>query len=196
MRQTGRKSKGYKKSNINNCFINPIYQYIQLLTMNYAIQPDKTIRSNSNSKLAARILAKWEKSDDSVSTCGNVRPSFIDGVFRFRFKNEPWDLTQEFYNAISSAFLLYRLVCILPAGWIELRGVEGEETVWNVYLKHKKTGKTLSIYDYKGAASAGSEFDELDEAPESFQKDSLELFNFLISDKCPHPYGITAGCVA
>jgi hypothetical protein len=99
-----------------------------------------------------------------------------------------------FREVISSALLLYRLLCIFSFG--EIPGVGGGPAVtslWELALR-TSDGHILILRDHCGLADAQCIADEMDEV---FLKSVGDLLTFLCSDRCPHPYdGTVAGCVA
>lgn len=102
-----------------------------------------------------------------------------------------------FWECISSSLLMYRLACIFQDLDFELNGPNGYKVVWNTSLRHVETGEILSFGEWKGGVSIWSKFHGIGEAPESYQKDLLELLTFLVSNKVVHPYdGVVAGSVA
>ena len=101
------------------------------------------------------------------------------------------------YQVISSAFMLYRMICMFPNPIVEMQGSEGYKVPWSIALKHKETGEFFIIREWKGGLSFASDSHSFKETPESFTSDVKRLLQLLVSDKSPHPYdGVTAGGVA
>jgi hypothetical protein len=141
-------------------------------------------------------------SSKKTGTCGNVTPTWDRATKKFIFKEPDLESFAEFYKThamfnevISSALLLYRLLCILHA---PVRVVEEPyKSVWWVTLKHKETGAILQFGEWKGAAGTWTVYHDSKELPKSFAKDMLALCNELAAPDCPHPYdGCVAGSVA
>jgi len=169
------------------------------MTRQYYCQPDLNAGRKANYKRAAKITSVWEPiSPKDQELCGNVRPNFNTVTKKFVFGNH--DCFSKGYagmwEAISSALLLYRLLCLYKAP-VETFGPDGYKVIWWVALRHKETGEVLMFGEWKGAAGTWTRFHDHKELPKTFKRDTLSLMNLLISDQCPHPYDeLTAGGVA
>jgi hypothetical protein len=119
------------------------------------------------------------------STCGN-----ITSVLKINPKTKKYESPGAIYNLVSAPFLLARLCALFKNLDISANGQEAYKTTWNTALKHKKTGHVITFYDWKGAASYGSNNEALDD--KEFIKDATKLIKALCNDRCPHPYD---GCV-
>jgi hypothetical protein len=147
---------------------------------------------------AKSITSKWSVlKKQTGSLIGNVDPIYNLKIKEFVWPSNPLNLDGEsLFAVISSANLLYRLLCLYKAT-VESYGPDGYKLVWTVSLKHKETGETLMFGEWKGGSNMWTRFHSHEELPESFNKDLLELLNFLCSTKVPHPYdGCVAGSVA
>lgn len=112
--------------------------------------------------------------DGSRMTCANITRHIDDS----------------FYESVSAPYLLARLVA---AGFVpEVVGIDGYKTTFDFMLKHNATGRVLTLYDYKGGSSFGTEFTSLDDVPKDFLKDVKAVIKALSNDRFPHPYD---GCV-
>lgn len=117
------------------------------------------------------------------------------------------------WEVISSATLLYRLLCVFPGVHVETQEIDDYKQVWEITgIKHKASGYGVGFYDYKGSWSLMLDMDAKDceglvklepsESAESAEsaryiEDVLELLNVLAAGNCPHPYdGVVAGLVA
>lgn len=138
-----------------------------------------------------KIFKKFEQVSDYLSdgTCGNIQWK-INGDFDLESMVYKGGLFngKAFYEVVSSPMLLARLV---SAGLTpKVFGQEGYKVTWSFVLKHKSTGRIVTFYDYKGAASVGSCMSGLEE--EKFLKDVFTLCKALSNVRFPHPYD---GCV-
>lgn len=181
---------------------------------------------------ATKQVAKWEgvihPDQEFIGNVGmNLKYNKEDGGFVFQPDSAPtdWDKFPLMSSVISSALLLYRLLCLfgspaaqhaqlkLPATIIANRrilwdnpavkvepasGDDGHyKCIWWFTLRHKKTGEYLELGEWKGAPGIWTKYHGADEMPKSFRQDTLLLLNELCSPDCPHPYdGLVAGSVA
>ena len=100
-------------------------------------------------------------------------------------------------NVISSALALYRIICMIKTPIVETEGADGYKVPWSVHLIHVETGEILGVSEWKGAFGIWTRFYKIDELPESYKNDVIELLDLMFSDKSPHPYdNCTAGIVA
>lgn len=173
----------------------------------YVVDPPRC-GSRVDDKVYARVKVqtnKWTPMKVSVDGNGNLKPVMDRDTGKFLFKE--YDHAKgnyaEFHedyaaicDAISSAMLLYRLLCLFQCTVIS-EGPEGYKCVWWVTLSHKATGEQLMFGEWKGAAGIWTKFADKKEAPKEFLKDMLLLLNELCAQDCPHPYdGCVAGSVA
>lgn len=139
----------------------------------------------------------------SDAGCGNVcgqlvvsvktkKPRFVDGYLKAVSGNR----AVGFYAAIPSALLMYRLSCLF-AGTISTEGWEGYKVVWQMTLKHKPSGKTITFGEWKGGALFWLPEHKHNQLDTEFKQDLIKLLTVLVSDTAPHPYdGTVAGSVA
>jgi hypothetical protein len=145
---------------------------------------------------------KWEPIEAPIGlgTCGNISPEYDKTTGKCVLRPERHERDPErfeyMFHVISSAMLLYRLLCLFKAD-VETEGPEGYKCIWWVNLKHKETGEILRFGEWKGAAGIWTRFHRNDELPEAYKRDMLLLLDELVAEDCPHPYdGNIAGSVA
>jgi len=64
-------------------------------------------------------------------------------------------------------------------------------------LLHKSSGKGISFSEWKGAAGFWLPDTDSAKVNKELKADLIELMNYLISEKCAHPYdNLVAGSVA
>lgn len=106
------------------------------------------------------------------------------------------------YQVMSSALMMYRIICMFPSPIIELEGADGYKVPWSVCFKHKETGEFFIIREWKGGLSFASDLHSFMDCKNKTEREKLagdvqRLLQLLMSDKSPHPYdGVTAGGVA
>lgn len=166
---------------------------------NYIIQPLYIQDRNDSSIYAdtAAITAKWVPSDNMGGN-GNIRPTFNISTGKFTFDEHEYGEEGYcgMYTAMSSAMLLYRLLCLYQAK-VTSEGPDGYKCIWWITLKHKATNETITFGEWKGAAGIWTRHINIKELSEAYKNDLLELLNLLYSKICPHPYdGLVAGSVA
>jgi hypothetical protein len=187
---------------------------------NYLFQP-KFLDRNANYDEGNHIIKSFEVEFElKFPTCGNIESYFAydtneKKIIMNKKRIYPFPENQiSLHKTISSSFALYRLLAIF--GPLKLSS-DGYKSVWNIALKHKETENILTLYDYKGAFSIGSEFSEgfgdlpfnndkdsffgnikiIQNIPEPFKNDIIRLLNLICSDESPHPYdGCVAGSIA
>jgi hypothetical protein len=170
---------------------------------NYHIQPTYLQPRAENQVWQDLIVQKWERLKKPTNTHGNIEMilRFDTRLNRFillddrRLSYKLDDNYISFARTMSSALLLYRLICLAfyPAPFTE----EAYKVLWSVGLKHKETGHEICLEDYKAGCHLGSRFSEKEQIPPVLQKDLLELLDFLVSNQIVHPYDLTvAGSVA
>ena len=145
---------------------------------------------------AAKAASPWEpvaKIKEELSMCGNVRPDFNKSTHKFQFGGGFYGMP----DAISSALLLYRLLCLFGGKVTVVPKKHQYKCIWWFTLKHKETGEYLQFGEWKGAAGIWTRFHSAEELPASYKADILTLLNELVSKNTPHPYdGCIAGSVA
>jgi hypothetical protein len=170
---------------------------------NYHIQPTYAQGRAENQVWQDLVVAKWDLLTEPTNTHGN-----IEMILRFDLRLNRFILLDDrrlsyryddnhisFAKTISSALLLYRLICLAfyPAPFRD----EPYKVLWSVGLKHKETGYEICLEDYKAGCHLGSVFSEKEQIPTVLQRDLLELLDFLVSNQIVHPYDLTiAGSVA
>lgn len=154
----------------------------------------KERRNNKMSLLAAMEPFEPGNPADINGTCGNIKDCFDPnyerdpktGEYKYKggiFKNKP------FYEKVSAPYLLAKLVASYPGLKVSCEGQEGYKVTWTVVLKHKETGAILTFYDWKGAASYGS---NIRHCEGGLKNDIARLLKALADPRFPHPYD---GCV-
>lgn len=166
---------------------------------NYHIQPEYEAGRAENDILQNIIKEKWMCETKEQNTHSNIEMNlrYEPKSNTFYFAGNRFDARYDsptIASTISSAFMLYKLLCL---GFHPVYPQSPYKVLWTVGLKHKNSSNILTIGDYKAAVSIGMNFSEPEQLPTDFKKDFLELLNFLISDDVVHPYDLTvAGSVA
>jgi hypothetical protein len=176
------------------------------MPQNYIIQPEYGLDRNADYKLgnyvkhSFRPIKPEEISSNIAFTCGNIKNFFAYDIEKKEVivvNEHVYPLPEHLksiYETISSPLVLYRLLAIF--GPMNICS-DGYKSVWNFTFMHEETKSILTLYDYKGAFSFGSEFSNISQVPDSFKKDLLKLFNLICSNQSPHPYDrCVAGSVA
>lgn len=100
-------------------------------------------------------------------------------------------------SVISSSLAVYRLMCIFGYPPVMPPREDQYKSLWEYPLKHRKTGKYLTLLDYKAGFTVNTMYSEYSEMPLEFAMDMLELLSLLVSKQVAHPYdGTLAGTVA
>ncbi len=151
-------------------------------------------------ELRDTILKKWEGDTTSdKNSNGNINYActfdFENGLIKWDVKEKDWK--KDFYlsNVIDSPLLLYRLIALFKSQ----PEIESDpyKTIWWLTVKHKATGKKLTLGEWKGASGFWLPETEHTKLKKEFKADLEELLLFLVSDQIPHPYdNCTAGQVA
>ena len=168
---------------------------------NYYVQPRFSAKRN-DSKIYAKaelITDKWKIPDKEFegTTCGNVRPAFNIETKKFTWDSDTAPCNVGMYHAISSALLLYRLLCLFGSPVQVVPKDDQYKCIWWVTLEHKKSHQILQFGEWKAAAGIWTTYHSIEKMPASFKADILELLNLIVSRTCPHPYdGCVAGSVA
>jgi len=90
---------------------------------------------------ADKITSKWiPVQRPNIELCSNVRSNFNPTTKKFLFNPS----TVGMYQVISSALLLYRLLCLFKAS-VETEGPAGYKCTWCITLKHKESGEYLML---------------------------------------------------
>lgn len=170
---------------------------------NYLIQPKLHNERNADYEKSKYIKNTFTLVDPTIiecMTCGNINYHFVFDKDGSKFKIiDEWKFPlppnqKSMSSTISSALALYRLMAIF--GPMKIMS-DSYKSVWDFALKHQSSGKIITLYDYKGAFSFGSEFSNIKEVPEELKNDLVELLNLICSDQSPHPYdGTVAGSIA
>jgi len=114
---------------------------------------------------------------------------------RVSFKNEYWkdDFRISICEAIPTCVVLYQLLCLYTCK-VFSSGPDGYKGVWEIPLKHKKTGQIVIFREWKGGFSLGCPDAKFN--PETMT-DVKHLLNLMINRKILHPYdGTVATTVA
>jgi hypothetical protein len=157
------------------------------------------IESRSANYALLKAMEAFESSDRSpVGTCGNIKTQF-EGELKlgpgkgFKYHGGIFG-AEPFYKAVSASMLLSRLCAGFHGLKITVGGQSFYKTTWEVVLKHKESGNIVTFYDYKGAASFGS---NVSKAEGQFKDDLEALLLALVDDSFPHPYdGCRVGEIA
>ena len=165
-------------------------------SVDVATDRSKMLYSIDNSGLDIVYSVKDRKHVLSFSSWCPLRQVLTYAVKEHIVDTRPRDNPdlKSIWEVISSANLLYRLCCLFSELPVEIDGPNGYKFVWNIFLKHKASGKVFGFLDCKGAATYQTPCGELQD---EWVDDWIELLDLLCSDHCPHPYdGCVAGSVA
>ena len=105
-----------------------------------------------------------------------------------------WSKDSEYMHlssAISSALVLYRLICMLKKPHVIAEGADGYKVPWCIYLKHKKTGAVVCFSEWKGSFGFRTHFSTPEETPKEFLDDIKFVIDLILSNNSPHPYDST-----
>lgn len=165
----------------------------------FFISPNYTCERTGDYKLRDAISSKWEYTALRLEGNGNCNSQFSfdikNNTFLFQDKSS-YDLSSfiPMYRIMSPALLLYRLICTFFNAPI---CYDGYKTVWEYNLTHKQTGKNVSFSEWKGAIGFWVADYTHTELSKEFKADLIELMNYIVSDKCAHPYDeLVSGSVA
>lgn len=170
---------------------------------NYHFQPTYAQERAPNQIWQDQVVAKWEVQTKPLLAHGNINTllRFDKRINRFLFLADWRKSIKErehhlsLYEVISSAFLLYRLICI--GFYPQPFSNDSYKSLWSVHLKHRETGHQIGFDDYKAGSNLASFVSEKKDMPLAFERDLLELLDFLVSNQLVHPYDLTvAGSVA
>lgn len=128
---------------------------------------------------------------------GNISYNFLVNKKTFKtkvvegaYKNKG-DKYYMLYEMMSSALMLYRLICMFPNPKVVCVGSVGYKVPWEMFFKHKETGYIICMSEWKGSFSLRTECYDIKDMPLSLQKDMCMLFDLLFSNNSPHPYDHT-----
>jgi hypothetical protein len=158
--------------------------------------PVVTERRNHNKELLEAMEAFEPASPDLIEgTCGNVQSEFdpsydADESGKYAYRGGIFSDAKPFYEIVSAPYVLAKLAASYPGLQISTEGQEGYKVTWTVVLKHKESGHVITFYDWKGAASYGS--DLRSKLPPGFKEAVKALLLALADPQFPHPYD---GCV-
>lgn len=175
----------------------------------YLVQPEMYGERKADYKKGEEINKKWKPISSKEAyeknpngTCGNIGSHITVNAKTRKVKfNKDFTFDDKenlnLHEVISSAFALYRIICMIENPIVETEGAAGYKTPWKVQLIHVETGNILGIFEWKGAFGIWTKFHNPNELPASYKKDVAELLNLMFSDRSPHPYdNCTAGIVA
>lgn len=161
-------------------------------------------------ELTESITSKFEVVNQrgDISLCGKVRVAFdiktskaklhdsLDNkVVCYDFEKKP-QTHHSGCKQISSALALYRTIALFKCG-LNADNCDFYKLNWEVFLKHKKTGKILGLGEWKGGFQIFTEAYSTKELPKEFIKDAEALLTLLASVECPIGYdGTIAGTIA
>ena len=154
-----------------------------------------------NYALRDKINEVWEfTTDQDRETNGNINSRFYFNIKKqtFEFSDESGLYFNKNYASISRmispALLLYRLIATFFGA---PRCEDNYKMIWHYTVKHKPSGKLLTLSEWKGAAGFWLPDVYHDKLTREFKDDIIALMNYLVSDKCAHPYdNLVAGSVA
>jgi len=172
---------------------------IKLIDGQFSVNPDYVQERTGDYDLRDKIAAKWANTDKRQEGCGNIGHQFY-----FDIKNQSFIFSDEslykedgyisMYRIMSPALLLYRLIATFFGS---PKCYDQYKIIWEYNLIHKATGKSISFSEWKGAAGFWLPDYEHKKLNKEFKADLIELMNYIISDKCAHPYdNLVAGSVA
>ena len=174
-------------------------QKIELIEGQFSVNPSYSAERTGDYELRDKIAAKWGNFDKRLEGCGNCNHEFYFDTAKqtFLFSSD-WLHSDErylsIYRIISPSLLLYRLIATFFGNPV---CQDGYKSIWEYNLVHKATGKGLSFSEWKGAAGFWVPEGNSKQLNAEFKKDLIELMNYLISQKCAHPYdNLVAGSVA
>lgn len=145
------------------------------------------------------IAAKWEQSDEREAGNGNCHHDFYFNIAKqsFEFNENSLHFNEGYlsmYKILSPALLLYRLIATF---FFAPECENGYKMIWHFNLQHKETGKKVTFSEWKGAPGFWLPDTDFKKLPATFRNDLIELCNYLISNKCAHPYdNLVAGSIA
>ncbi len=143
------------------------------------------------------LQSKFESiKDPNIGCNGNIAYNFLvdkktlqTKVCKNAFNNR--EKGYMLYEVMSSALMLYRLICMFPNPVVICQGAAGYKVPWEMFFKHKETGHVICMSEWKGSFNLRSEFNDINDVPLSLQEDLCMLFDLLYSNNSPHPYDHT-----
>lgn len=163
------------------------------------LTPKSITKRTGNYDIRDYIRNKWKGIiNDNINVNMNLCNNFIlsDNINEGIIIEKKVDLIKyekSFINCISSPMLLYRCCCIFPNNV----NINNEyKQIWTCFIKNKESNNIILLSEIKGTPYIGIEnnFENINEIPNQFLNDILELLNYLLSDQCVHPYdNIVAG---
>jgi len=172
---------------------------IKLIDGQFSVNPDYTQERTGDYDIRDKVAAKWLNSDKREEGCGNVGSEFYFNIKKqsFEFVDTPVYMDNNYistYRIISPALLLYRLISTFFG---TPKCQDNYKIIWEYNLIHKQTGKHISFSEWKGAAGIWLSDYTHKKLDKQFKADLIELANYIVSDKCAHPYdNLVAGSVA
>lgn len=165
----------------------------------YPVEAGHVMERMADYETGEKLQKKFESvlPENHFSCNGNIGCNFVvsrktlktkvtEDAFAHRDKD-----TYMLYEVMSSALMLYRLICMFPNPKIICEGYNGYKVPWEMFFKHVETGKIICMSEWKGSFSLRTEFNDITEVPVSLQKDLCMLFDLLYSNNSPHPYDHT-----
>jgi len=172
---------------------------IKLIKGQFSVNPDYIQERTGDYELRDKIATKWENSIKHENGSGNVGHEFYFDVNKQSFVFVEYPANKEdnyiaMYRIMSPALLLYRLI----ATFFGTPKCEDDyKMIWRYNIIHKATGKLISFLEWKGAIGFWLPDYDHKKLNAEFKNDLIELMNYLVSDKCAHPYdNLVAGSVA
>lgn len=165
----------------------------------YPVEAGEVMDRMADYETAEILQGKFKSVDPpkGFSCCGNVAYNFVVDRETLRTKvtkdEKPWKdkTTYMLYEVMSSALMMYRLICMFPNPVVICEGAAGYKVPWEMYFKHNETGHIICMSEWKGSFSMRTTFGDIEEVPLSLQEDLCMLFDLLFSNNSPHPYDHT-----
>lgn len=177
----------------------------------YSITPE-LYASRCNNQVWERrekIVQEWKAWSDDSTDIPTINDNEKGSSISWDMEKEQVVLTENarrpfsnrFYEATSSALLLYRLNCLFPGQLDHTQDIDEYKIVWRIYLQHRVTGRVIRFGEFKAAISISPlnfpSKENLAADQLQFRTDAFELLDMLFSKQCPHTYdGTIAGSVA
>lgn len=171
----------------------------------FAVNPEYVQERTGDYEARDYIKSKWEYSTGKwlPNSSGNVNGEFVfdtkkqEWVFltyqeQDKFHEDSKQITM--YHFMSAPLLLYRLIATFFGA---PHCFDGYKNIWSYTIKHIPSGKEVTFAEWKGAIGFWLPEQSYTELKPEFRDDFIELFTYICSDKCAHPYGsLCAGSVA
>ena len=164
----------------------------------YPVQAGEVMDRMADYETAEILQSKFESvGDPGEGMNGNIANDFLVSKKTFKTKvvedafGKRGDKYYMLYEMMSSALMLYRLICMFPNPKVVCQGSAGYKVPWEMFFKHKETGRIICMSEWKGSFFLRTEFYDIKDMPLSLQNDMCILFDLLFSNNSPHPYNHT-----